>query len=630
VAYRVGSGVELHDRRDDAADGDGRSSREAGADGTPTPERRRRAAARRVLRATTERPDRLALALALVPLAVSAVALVVGPGGGYLPAGDWAVQEVAVRDIGRHPVLVGLYSRGNWSHPGPLLYYLLLPFYWLTGRSSIGLDLGALAINGAALAGMALVARRRGGLPLMLATLVASTLLARTLGADFLHDPWVCFVTTLPFGLLILLSWSATCGDRAALPVAVFVASFLAQTHVGFLALAPPLVLWGAAGLVLAVWRSAGAAADGPGDGAAPAAEEGAADRAGGSADRAFRARLAGTAADLRRTGAISAAVLVVTWLPPLIDALVRSPSNAGKVWRWFVKGEEFGTGLHTLGEGWRVVTGQFRIPPEWLTRKLPPAFPVGEPQLMYEDGVPWLLGLVVLALWVLRRRHTPSEVWRLAATLSLALVLGIVAVARTVGPAFDYRLRWTWMPAAVAFAVVLWAAWLAARTRWPDAERRALVPGALVVLAVVTGTNVTTAATTGMPYEDDTVIVGDLTSQLLEVVDPDGGEVVVDAPFSVGTWWSRGVVLQLERHGVDVRIPRDQVWSLGEQRLHGEGPLQAWLVVVRDEWADTVADNPDMDLVARWSGGPAEPSGATEVVVFRDNGRDGRPTRAD
>jgi hypothetical protein len=98
---------------------------------------------------------------AVLPFVVSAVALVVDVGSSYVPGSDHALSEMLVRDVGRHPVLFGLYSREDWSHPGPLLYYLLAPFYWVTGGSSIGLALGALAINGASVVGMGLIARRR-------------------------------------------------------------------------------------------------------------------------------------------------------------------------------------------------------------------------------------------------------------------------------------------------------------------------------------------------------------------------------------------------------------------------------------------------------------------------------------
>ena len=66
-----------------------------------------------------------------------------------MPASDHALTELQVRDVGHHPVLVGLYSRGDWSHPGPALFYLLAPFYRLVGGASIGMNLGALAITAA-------------------------------------------------------------------------------------------------------------------------------------------------------------------------------------------------------------------------------------------------------------------------------------------------------------------------------------------------------------------------------------------------------------------------------------------------------------------------------------------------
>jgi hypothetical protein len=45
---------------------------------------------------------RIALALALAPLAVSAIALVVTVGGDYKPAGDIAIVEMTTRAVGEH------------------------------------------------------------------------------------------------------------------------------------------------------------------------------------------------------------------------------------------------------------------------------------------------------------------------------------------------------------------------------------------------------------------------------------------------------------------------------------------------------------------------------------------------
>ena len=180
---------------------------------------------------------RLALGLTLVPFVVGVLALFFAVGNQYHPWSDHALIELQTRSVGHDEVLVGLYSRGTWNHPGPALFYVLAPFYWLTGGMSVSISIGALVINGASVAGMALVARRLGGTPLMLVTLLANALLMRALSGEFLQDPWNCFVTTLPFGLLVFLSWAMWRGEFWALPVGAGVFTFLAQTHVGFVAL---------------------------------------------------------------------------------------------------------------------------------------------------------------------------------------------------------------------------------------------------------------------------------------------------------------------------------------------------------------------------------------------------------
>jgi len=270
---------------------------------------------------------RLALLLALLPLAVSAVFVVATKGATYTPTADNALIELNTRDVGHHPVLVGLVSRDGWSHPGPVLFYLLAAPYRLMGSSSIALSVGAIAINAAAIAGMAVVARRRGGLSLMLLTLLGIGLLVRALGSEFMLDPWNPYIPVLAFGLLVFLVWAMTCGETWALPVTAGVGSFCIQTHVGYLPLVAPLVLWGVAWLI---WSLA----------------------------RAHRL------AALARAGLVTAAVLSVLWLPPLLDEVLHSPGNLTEVVDYF---RHSGKSAHTLADGYRVMGAQFGLTPEWI-----------------------------------------------------------------------------------------------------------------------------------------------------------------------------------------------------------------------------------------------------------------------
>ena len=242
---------------DVAHDAPAQRAGESGDDGAPTG-RAAGGPAHRLL--TWLSVDHVALALVLIPALVTAIALVIEARPDYYPTADHALTELQVRDVGRHEVLVGLYSRADWNHPGPMLFYLLAPIYRLSGSTAIGIDLGALVINTAAIVAMALVARRRGGTPLMLCTLIGSLLLARTLGAGFLSEAWNNFVVVFPFALLVLLVWSMSCGETWALWMAVVVASFLAQTHVGFVPLAGALLGWGIVTLAVPILRAHGRA----------------------------------------------------------------------------------------------------------------------------------------------------------------------------------------------------------------------------------------------------------------------------------------------------------------------------------------------------------------------------------
>jgi hypothetical protein len=511
---------------------------------------------------------RLALGLVLAPLAISAIALVVRVGGDYRPYADYAWTELQVRDVGRHEVLIGLYSRDGWSHPGPMLFYMLAPFYRLTGGASIGLGIGALAINGAAITGMAVVARRRAGTPLVVCTLLACALVLRTLGAQFAHDPWNLFVTVLPFGLMIFLTWAMSCGESWALPVGVVVTSFLAQTHVGYVVLAVPLLVWGTAGLWLAARSD----------------------------------REPGRRQGLLRSALVACGLGIVLWIPTVLDVLLHEGSNVRRIVDWFRHSD---LAVHSLMDGSKVVLGQFGLPPEWLTSKRLAAG-LGESAFLYASPPPVLLVPAALAAWTLWRRCRPDGP-RLVLTLGLALLVSVGAVARTPGPVLDYRLRSTWMPAMVAFVVTAWAGWLVIAGRWARAERRWLMPGTLVALAALSALNTATIAV-DVPHEGGSAAVRSLTSQLGQVLAEDDdltrrdGAVVVTRPPGQADWITAALVLQLERQGIDARVPSTDASAVGRHRVLTDGSVKARLVVVTDEAVAPAAAQPGRRLVAWWT----------------------------
>lgn len=495
---------------------------------------------------------RLAVGVALLPLAVAAVALVLDAGS-YLPISDHALIELRIRDIGRHPVLTGLYSRNDWSHPGPLFSYLMVPLYRLSGSASMAVNIGTLAVNGAAIAGMAHVARRRGGLSMLVCTLAACALLVRTLGIDFLSDPWNTYVTVLPFALLVFLVWAMACGETWALPVGALVTSFLAQTHVGFVVLALPLFGLGAAWLVVTARR------------------------------------------DVLRPAVGTAALLLALWSPVLVDLLTDTTGNLGRAVAWF---RHAGEDAHTLLQGWRVITGQLAVPPEWLVSHREPLWLTGEPTFLYRTPVPSVLVLLAGAAWAYRRAGQRDGL-RLLAVLGAAGVLGVVAVARTIGLAFDYRLRWTWVIGLVAGVAVAWAAWVMTS----DRARRVLAAVGVAALVGASGVSTVVALRGEVPRQADGEALRAVLPGVLDIVGDRPGQVVVhDGGYAGSSWYTRSLVLQLERRGIDARMLPAERFVVGDHRVGDpEAVTHALLVAVDGEIAERDRE-PGLRRIASWT----------------------------
>src|SRR3954467_13182098 len=79
--------------------------------------------------------------------------------------GDVALTGIAVRDVGgAHTPLVGVYSRYQWHHPGPLLFLALALPYRLLGTDGSALSAGMVIVNAVAVAGSLARLGRGGGL----------------------------------------------------------------------------------------------------------------------------------------------------------------------------------------------------------------------------------------------------------------------------------------------------------------------------------------------------------------------------------------------------------------------------------------------------------------------------------
>ncbi len=513
------------------------------------------------------------MALGLLPLVVSAVTLFVKLGSNFYPVGDIAGTELQVRDVGHHPVVLGLFSRDGWNHPGPVLFYLLAVPYRLTGSRSIGLLLGALLINGAAILGMAAIARRRGGAPLMLLTLLGCGLVVRSLGPEFVRNPWNVWIAVLPFGLLVFLTWEMICGSAWALPAGAFVTSFCIETHVGYALLAAPLLLFATSCLVA----------------------------------HSYRRRQAGGRRGVRRDRLLPAAlvaigILTVLWLPPILQQLTTDHGNLGKVVAYFLD-DPGKKAQHTFAEGWRMMSNQFGVRPEWINghRALSPLS--SEPVSLHRAALPVLLLPFVGVGFAIWHRKDKNAFW-LTATVGLTLGLGVVWVARTLGPVYDYRLGWIWVVTMLAFVATVWGAWRLVEERVGPIIKRALGAACVVALCAIAVVNALDAAKTGTDgYAPQ---VATLARQTTSALPRGSGEVIVRCSGDQGCVYSAALLLWLERRGVVARVDTSYglIGSDSAHRVHKHGHVRAVLdVEIATTFGkfDAAADRPGHRMIGYW-----------------------------
>ena len=276
---------------------------------------------------------------ALAPLVVALPLVAEAVRAATTHAGTWFWGDQALIDLEAHNSLIGrnllgVYDRYGWHHLGPFWLALLGVFRWLGAGSSVALVVGNDLVQAAAAAAIVVVAMRlRPGLTGWWAALV---LLGYewSFGAERLGTVWAPYAIALPAALLVLLvadivssrnPWPPTIG-------AVVCASFLCQTDIstavvaGALVMATPLLRL-AAGARLRRSADGRRAADG---------RRGAARAVGGLWK--FQPGWGWATGRWRRSLAVLVVVVVVLWLPTIIQQLTTSPGNIVQAYRFLSK----------------------------------------------------------------------------------------------------------------------------------------------------------------------------------------------------------------------------------------------------------------------------------------------------
>ena len=179
------------------------------------------------------------LVLLAVPLVVALISV---SRETWYPTGDMAQAELHVAGFFSHPPLVGAAGRigdafapyGQGSHPGPAMWFALLPAYLVTGRSSFGMELGMTLMQLTFIVLTVVVVRRLIGAAGGLLTAVVATVLVHAMGPAVFIEPWNPWGGVFAFFAFIALCWGISCGRHRWLPAAAFCGFFAVQCHTGY------------------------------------------------------------------------------------------------------------------------------------------------------------------------------------------------------------------------------------------------------------------------------------------------------------------------------------------------------------------------------------------------------------
>jgi hypothetical protein len=452
----------------------------------------------------------------------------------WYPTGDMAQAELHVAGFFSHPPLLGAAGRigdqfapyGQGSHPGPALWFALLPVYLLTGRSSFGMELGMTLTQLTFIVPTIVVVRRLiGGLGGLLTAMVAAVLV-HSMGPAVFIEPWNPWGGVFAFFAFIALCWGIICGRHAWLPAAAFCGFFAVQCHVGYTMLVATTLAAVVASLAVR-WRRSRREGDQNGTIAS---------------------------SGIVTSGWIALGVTVLMWLPVVVDQVRRDPGNLRILWRSFTASTEPDGSRRAfvgLGAAIKAFAGEIGLPGPWIRGDFRP--PTEVPNVF---GV--LVAIAVISgsviMLVRQRKNGDDADWQRPLLIRLFIlvgglnIVGIISTARVFGEFYDYVIRWWWVIAAWTFLACLLV--LIRRIR-----AELVVVASLLITALALGLAIGNAVGYQNPGVRNSRLVGGIDAIIRpELNKSDRFLLRWNDPATLGGV-PFGILLDLEKHGFHVGV---------------------------------------------------------------------------
>jgi hypothetical protein len=519
-------------------------------------------------------PAILAIAVTL-PLAIAGIVLLWRP---WVPVLDMAMTELRVRDVGgSNSPLVGLPGRigtfpDQGSHPGPWSFYLVTPFYRLSGSRAWGLELASIAINSTAVMATIWLGRRRWGHRGALLLAVACAVLVRGYGLNVLTHPWNPYFPVLLWFLALIAAWLVLAGDHSLAWIVVVTTTIAAQTHVPYLASAIALNV-----VVIGVtlWRLR-----------------------------------TGQAPDGRRPLVLMVGIGAVLWVAPIVEQLRESPGNIARLVRHFATDQpEESIGLGNAGRLVLRHLDVFAILGDLLTNSDGLVDRAGQ-----IDGTS-IGGIIVVVAWITsiayawRRRH--RDLLALHAVAATATIVGWISIARIFGKVWFYLTLWMSSATVLVAIAIAWSAFLALRERDQRFDVQRFQVAGLGAIALLSTLSAVEAFGHQVPErnlgEDVRVIIPDVVQALNDGVGDSAGREIDYVLFFqesvVPGAQGYAVLNELERRGFSVGVHPTWRVPATSHRVRFDGEYGAEIHVVSGAWIDEWRTRPDHVEVVNYDG---------------------------
>ena len=410
-----------------------------------------------------------ALIAAAIPYLTALIRVLATTGGRITLPDDLALIDLHVRRAMAFRQQLGVFDHDGWNHPGPAYFYLQSLVYRILGDRPSSLFAGAVLLSGLSALGVLWVVRRRTSAT---RTLVAAAILCwlgillcaqgsnamtyseGSLGG--LASPWNPMVVIVPLLLLMMLSASAVAGSGLSVLGAALVGSVIVQANISSAPLALLLIAVAAVGWVVGLVRHRGSGQ-----------------------------RLTAAGRLLAAGGGV---LLVLAWLPPVIEQLTGHPGNMTLIARYFSSSRP---GQPLSAAWWSLidVAASAVVGPSQVMARLlgnrPPHMVLGVLALVVAVGS----AAASLVVGIRQRRRFAAGL----GLVSLVATLGLlVSFSRIVGFIFGYLVVWA---VVVPLAAVLSLGLLGVPERWRTDRSLVVVRAVMVGLVALASLTFTIAA---------------------------------------------------------------------------------------------------------------------------------------